>query len=284
VSLRARIHASGEFVPLASTTGLAGSARKDLPAGLLDDFLRDPERYFDARSGALVKNGRKTQLARATLRSADAAELEVFIKKFRHRFPRSLGFIFSTSPALRSLAAALLLARKGFHTPAPVAALDGRGVRHLGTSYYIAEDLKESLTLRELWRTVFLKLPRHPPAARAVVNDLARLLYGLHAAGIYHRDLKASNVLVRNWDTSHRRFFIVDLDRVKESRRIALSRRIQNLLQIRSGAWSQTERLRFFLRYGALCGMPREKRKSLSRRLLHARLNKRSFVRTKKPF
>jgi serine/threonine protein kinase len=283
VSLRERIHTSGEFIPLAFPSDLSGSARRDLPDGLLDEFARDPERYFDPRSGGLIKNGRKTQLARATLRSAQGVELDVVIKKFRHGFPRRLAFFFAPSPALRSLAAALLLERKGLHTPAPLAALDGRGIRRIGTSYYIAEDLSGALTLRELWRTVFLKSPSRPQLARAIVDDLARLLYRLHADGIYHRDLKGGNILVRNWLSQERCFFIVDLDRV-EACRLSSRRRIKNLLQVRSRDWSARERIRFFLRYGEFCGMSRSERQTLTRSLLRVRLKDRSFLNLKAPF
>ena len=277
MSLRTRIRESGEFVRIALSTDLSGSARKDLPEGLLDEFGRDPERYFDPGSGRSIKNGSKTQLARATLRSPRGAELDVVIKKFRHRFPRRLGFFVAPSPALRSLAGALLLRRKGFHTPAPVAVLDRRGWRHTGTSYYIAEDLKDSSTLRELWRGGFSSQPpmRRFRLGRAVVGDLARLLYRLHAEGLYHHDLKGSNILICDWDMDRRRFYIVDLDRVQERRRIPLSKRIKNLLQVRSGMWSPRERILFFRKYVELIGIPKAEGKQLIRDLLVARLKRR---------
>jgi len=277
VSIHSPIESSSEFVFTVFSTQLRGWVRRRLAEGLLDQFVRDPDRYFNADSQGLIKQARKTQIARATLRSANGASLDVVIKKFRYRFPRRLGFFAASSPAYRSLAGALLLLRKGFHTPAPVAVLERRGWRHTGTSYYIAEELKGSSTLQELWRAHFASQPakRRLLLGRAAVGDLAQLLHRLHRMGIYHRDLKSSNILVRDWDSERRAFFIVDLDRVQKRRRIPVSKTLKNLLQVRNSTWSRRERIRFFSSYAELSGMTRPEGKRFVRKLLSSHVKRR---------
>jgi tRNA A-37 threonylcarbamoyl transferase component Bud32 len=89
---------------------------------------------------------------------------------------------------------------------------------------------------------------------RAVVERLGLLVGGLHARGIYHGDLKAVNLFVRE---KHRRpsFCLVDYDRVGfGAEPVSLRRRVKNLAQLAASLgtyFSRGDRLRFYRSYAS---------------------------------
>jgi tRNA A-37 threonylcarbamoyl transferase component Bud32 len=80
-----------------------------------------------------------------------------------------------------------------------------------------------------------------------VLWRLARVVRRMHFRGVYHKDLKANNVLVRG-----REVWIVDLDRVGFSRAVGREDCIWNLAQLNAAVGApvtRTDRLRFFFAY-----------------------------------
>jgi len=108
-------------------------------------------------------------------------------------------------------------------------------------------------------------------------TTLAELFARLHGAGIYHGDLKSSNILMQEWRTEEWRFFMVDLDRVVERRRVSLTKRLKNLLQVRV-AWQARERIYFYLRYAELCCASEEEAKTLVRHAVALRRKQKRAV------
>lgn len=270
MSLRSMNAESFRF--FSASNGLVGWVRKDIPEKVLADFIRDPDGLIDLASSEVVKSGPKAKVVKHAL--GGGVKSNVITKRFHYRSSlRSLGFLFFSSPAVRSLKGALLLRSKGILIPRPLAALEYRNWRSLGTSYYITEEVGDSHSLQSFWQTVLPKLATKKRLAitRSILRDLARLLSGLHSKGIYHRDLKGSNILIQNWDGDQRRIFLVDLDRVEERPRIPVSKRIKNLLQVRRGAWSLKERIYFFMRYAELCCASKKDAKALVRKVLAVR-------------
>lgn len=83
--------------------------------------------------------------------------------------------------------------------------------------------------------------------SRPLIERLARLVRRMHLRGVYHRDLKANNVLIRGEE-----IFIVDLDRVDFAREIPPEDRAWNLAQLNAAVGTpvtRTDRLRFFFAY-----------------------------------
>ena len=260
-----------EYEFFSASRGLVGWIRKDLPENLFDEFIRDPDGLMDRGSSGIVKDGPKTKVVRHIFQDGKGVKFNVITKQFYYGAGfRRLGFLFFPSPAARCLNGALLLKSKAILTPRPLAAFEFRSWRRLGTSYYITEEVKDSRSLRDLWRIALPALARSErhKVSGSILHDLARLLSRLHALGIYHRDLKGTNILFREWERPQRQIFLVDLDRVEETTRLSLSRRLKNLAQIRRGAWSMRERIYFFMRYAELYGSSKKEAKALTRRLL----------------
>lgn len=81
---------------------------------------------------------------------------------------------------------------------------------------------------------------------RALLATLARVVRRMHARGVFHRDLKANNVLVRGRDV-----WIIDLDRV-DFRELERDERVWNLAQLNAAVGApatKSDRLRFFFAY-----------------------------------
>jgi serine/threonine protein kinase len=254
-----------------ASNGLVGWIRKDLPENIFAEFIRDPDGLMDSASSRLVKDGPKTKVVQHVFQNGRGLELNVVAKRFHYGSGlRRLGFFFFPSPAMRCLKGALLLKSNGILTPAPLAAFEYRSWKGLGTSYYVSEEVADSCSLQYFWRSFPASLPakRRLAVRRSILSDLAGLLSGLHSKGIYHRDLKGSNILIQNWDGDQRRIFLVDLDRVVEKTRLSLSKRSKNLAQIRRGAWSVKEKIYFFMRYAEFYGLSKKDAKALARQLL----------------
>jgi tRNA A-37 threonylcarbamoyl transferase component Bud32 len=125
-------------------------------------------------------------------------------------------------------------------------------------SYLVMEDASEHgerLDLRSL--RLFGAGPLDG-AARAAKRDAAArvgtFLGALHAAGIYHGDMKAVNVFVRR-KHGHESFCLVDYDRVSfGSGPVPAARRVKNLAQLAASLgtyFTRTDRLRFWRAYAA---------------------------------
>jgi serine/threonine protein kinase len=262
---------AAEYRFVSAANGLSGWVRKDLPEKFLAEFIRDPDGLMNHSSSLTVKDGPKTKVVRHTLQIGGGVRFNAVIKRFRYGAGlRRLGFLFSPSPAVRCLRGALLLQAKGILVPRPLAVLEYRGWKRLGTSYYVSEEVGDSHSLQEFWRSVIPALPRkkRPEVRRSVLRDLARLLARLHSMKIYHRDLKTSNILIQRWNGAARRLVLIDLDRVRERSRLPLSKRIKNLLQVRQRWRNPRLRIFFLMRYAEGCCASKKDAKALVRRIL----------------
>ena len=133
-------------------------------------------------------------------------------------------------------------------------ALAGRGPT-LSEAFLVMEDLGEDARLDHV------ALARYAGALdaalrrekRTLVLATARLFRALHAAGVYHGDLKAVNLFVRDTPKGPR-IALADYDRVEFGRHVSDRRRLKNLAQLSASVAvciSMTDRLRFFREYSA---------------------------------
>ena len=84
-------------------------------------------------------------------------------------------------------------------------------------------------------------------ASRDLLWRLARLVRRMHVRGVWHRDLKANNILLRGDE-----LWVVDLDRVDFRREVPRAGRIRNLAQLNAAVGApvtRADRLRFFFAY-----------------------------------
>lgn len=160
--------------------------------------------------------------------------LSVVVKQFGwrsplHRILRPL----TGSKAIRSFRIAAILRNAGVATPRPLIAWDRQDRRNGSASYYITEEIPDATTLRETLRS---------PAAfeterETLLPDLARLVRGMHDAGILHRDLTIGNFLVAPKPIEGNRIFLIDLSRAVHLGRIPLLLRLVDLARMKLGGF-----------------------------------------------
>jgi tRNA A-37 threonylcarbamoyl transferase component Bud32 len=170
-----------------------------------------------------------------TLRMADSASRDpegaaVVVKQFGwrsviHKLVRPL----TGSKAIRSFRIAMILRDAGVATPRPLIAWDRDGGGTGPASYFITEEIPEALTLRQI-----LKSPGAIETGRStLLTELARLVRGMHDAGIWHRDLTIGNFLVAPKPVDGNRIFLIDLSRAVHLGRIPLPLRFMDMARMK---------------------------------------------------
>jgi len=268
------IERAGEFTFIGPTRGLAGWIRKDLPKGLLANFICDPESVFNDPSLAFLKKKPKAQVIKQTLRVGDGRTWNVIIKRACYgSLWRRFGFLFFSSPAVRSLENALMLKGWGICTPSPLAALECRDWRHIGTSYYLTEEVEGSQSLPTLWLDAPSSFSREDifREKRQILKSLAFLFHQLHSRGIYHQDLKGGNILIRKSGSEKWQCYLIDIDGVWKCGRLSWFRRIKNLVQLYRTFGEHLnvkEKALFFKYYSDLFYLRRDRRKAIAGKVL----------------
>jgi len=174
----------------------------------------------------------------------------VCVKQFKARsFWRSVKDYIRPSPARRSWTAGLLLERLGFAAPRVMALLLpsalGRDaflvmsrVQGATESYAFARDILPALSTAD---------------RRRLMESAGLFLRRLHDAGVFHGDLKASNLLIRGQERDYS-FDLVDLASVRRPLRLTQVHRVHNFAQLHAALprWvTRTDRLRVLRAYGA---------------------------------
>lgn len=123
--------------------------------------------------------------------------------------------------ARRSYENALKLLEMGIPTPIPVAYVEVYASHLLQRSYYIslmvdAQDVRS-------WQ--------NRPDGEDIAENIAKLLYNMHCAHIWHRDFSPGNVIYDN----DRRFYVVDINRMQFG--VSSKKKfLQNFLRINESA------------------------------------------------
>jgi tRNA A-37 threonylcarbamoyl transferase component Bud32 len=216
-----------------------GDAAIWLNVGYDDDAfverLRDADGLFADTGCQIVKDEMKTKVGRLSLSVAGATR-SLFVKRYnafslRHK----LASPFVHSGAFRSLRGAAILGAANIACARPVAAVENRRAGALMKCFFITEEITGGMTVDARWRQQLRDLAGQQGvlSRRSFLAQLARLFNCLHAAGIYHNDLKDANILaVSGGSATLFQFALLDLDGVASKGRLNARRKIKNLVQI----------------------------------------------------
>jgi tRNA A-37 threonylcarbamoyl transferase component Bud32 len=120
------------------------------------------------------------------------------------------------------------LAVRGFNTPLPLALVIFRRFYIPSEVYFITESLKPAV---ELDRFILSAFKTSQNGKEGLLTGLADVIGSLHEKGVYHRDLKGTNIGVKR-ERGDYTFALIDLDDVSFTAGVNLKRRARNLSQL----------------------------------------------------
>ena len=215
--------------------GMRAWIRRGVGLGTFGGPQGDPDRLLSSPSCRIIKDQRKVRVAVATLmpdrvQGGIDSPTPVYIKRYNvFSWRVRIASLVLSSPAFRSWDATMLLRAAGFLTPSPVAAIEYRRWGMLERSFFITKPVDGAVPADQYW----WRLHRAPAEARrAFIAGLARLFAALHAAGVYHNDLKDANVLVRAGTEGVVEHYLLDLEHVRQRQSVSTGQRVKNLVQL----------------------------------------------------
>ena len=251
-------------VVLASKRHMAGSraAEHDLHADDWRRALQEPESLLSGKDVRVIKSSQSGLVVRRTLHVGPHA-LDVFIKcPRRKRRWKVLADCFRLSRPVRNFALGHALLTRRIATALPLAALERRVGPILHETLLITEAVGAP-RLNDFLNTWLafpprgdtpLSVPEQRHLAQEVLWQLGRLLQRLHDSRFAHRDLKATNILVRWSPGTSPEIVLVDLDGLTHRRFLTARRRFQGLMRLnvsllKCPAVNRAGRLRMLMGY-----------------------------------
>jgi tRNA A-37 threonylcarbamoyl transferase component Bud32 len=237
--------------------------RKRLPGGTT---IWTQARYLDdlleagiARPPELIRRSAGDVIDDVTKSSITSVELNLLGKPMKiaakEYLPRggwdSLKNLFRASKARVELRLSAKLLNMGISVPEPIAAVETRSFRRLVKSYLFTEEIVGSVSLLEL-----MDAQEHQTLSRAelnkVVEALAATVARAHEKGVYHGDLNASHLLLRNWKDQSPQIYLIDFENTRIRNTVGREERTRDIGRLeRSASYflPVRERLRFLKYY-----------------------------------
>jgi len=229
--------------------GIRGHSVRDAESGQLSPIMSDPDRPFREPIAPLLKNSRSSSVTELNF-----AGSRVIYKCFRvGSMWDSLANHFRRSPCLRSWQNGHAFLDCLLPTPRPIAVWHRRRFALCREGYLITERIPKAEDLHQfLQRLQTLPQPQRSRRLWEALDELGRQIRCLHERGWAHRDLKATNILIRNEDTI--RVWFIDLVGAWRPWRLRDSRRQKDVARLNASTLfsqqlSQTDRLRFLRAY-----------------------------------
>ncbi len=216
---RCFVNSSGFFTT--SNPGEVVYARREMSPEEIDRVIG----RFTRGEGRLIKKDTKATIA---LVREDRGEL--CVKAYEHLgFSDLIKTLMGISRGHGSWKAAHGLSLRGFETPRGLCLVIKRRLFIPRSAYLVTESIAPRL---EMARFILRNLKDGPPdEAARFVTDFGSVIGSLHRAGIYHRDLKTSNIAAGRQGTGFSISFL-DLDAVSFGTSVSAARKAKNLAQI----------------------------------------------------
>jgi tRNA A-37 threonylcarbamoyl transferase component Bud32 len=191
---------------------------------------RDPARILKQNLGTLVTRVPLSRSSSSAEQRPGALPGEVVVKETPAPWRRRVGAFFGArSPYSTEFEKARMLESLKLLVARPVAATLSS---FAATEFLVTELVENAVPLRELlWlgdRVV------HDPGERALLlREIGRWLRDLHDRGVWQRDMKPANLLLRQREDGGREIYLIDITRVKALESpLGKGRRIRNLAQL----------------------------------------------------
>lgn len=164
--------------------------------------------------------------------------------------------LFRSSKALAELTLAARLVRLGLPVPEPVAAVEIRSLRVLKKACLFTREIVDGRNLLAL-----MDAGEHTKLGRArldgIIDALARTVAHAHGKGLFHGDLNASHLILKDWRTKGPQVYLIDFENSRIKKSVTWDQRVRDLTRLeRSASYflPVTERLRFLKSYASAAG------------------------------
>ncbi|MGB9628828.1 MAG: lipopolysaccharide kinase InaA family protein, partial [Thermodesulfobacteriota bacterium] len=217
--------------------------RREFPLDLLKNKIEEHLNISKQKSDVLVK-----EESGVTISILKGNGHGVILKEFRPvSFWSRFKELFRYSKAMKAWVNGNGLIVRGMATLKPLGVAEERGSLGLRQSFFLMEALGEG---QELDRYLFNEF-QNILGKRLFVKTFARWVAHLHKMSIYHRDMKACNILVSKNEGSWN-FHLLDLEDVRLDRKVKEKELFKNFLQLNTSiprTVTKTDRLRFLKNY-----------------------------------
>ena len=209
----------------------------------------DPDRLLTGVECRIVKFQPKVIVGRTP-----TAIGMLYVKRYNvHAWRTAVMSLWRPSPAASAWLGAGRLVAHGFATPEVIAAVEYRRFGVLRRSFFLTREVPDAKPADVRWQEILAEpdAERRRRARRVFSRALGDLFRRLHAAGVYHGDLKDVNILVTG-SADEPRCVLLDLERVRVPRRLRSGRRVKNLVQLARTLGRQAsaaDRVRFLKAY-----------------------------------
>ena len=195
---------------------------------------------------------------------------DIVIKNFKlERTYDQLRFRLLPSKAERSLKLARALKRCGLKTPAPLAVIEKRGkTNELIFSYYVTDYVDYDFNMLDIAKDF-----EHPERdkIKELMPQLGKEVKRMHKANIVHNDLHAGNILVKDFETKPKLYYI-DLNRGRIKDNLSEKDKINDLKRLK---FTDQEKKIFFKNYAP------DRWEYYKEKVSQARQKRRRFVKAK---
>jgi serine/threonine protein kinase len=189
--------------------------------------LGDPDDLLGLPTARLVKDSPTTRAAVVTVEVGGARRV-LHVKRLNHRGVEfTVKYLFQCSRARRLFHNHIALIERGVPTLQPIAAISKRSGPFLQKSFLITEQI-EARPMFELWEKDIYPSGNHPARRRKLMTGVALLVAKMHAAGVFHRDLKSSNILVK----ADGQPVVADLDGARLRSSVTYRQRVRDLARL----------------------------------------------------
>lgn len=238
----------------------------------------------------MLKHSKTAQVFRTCLTFAHGP-IDVICKRTQNKgLSQRLVNRFFHSRGRANLNRAVQLLRAGINTALPLALVERTVAPQ--AAWLITEAIPDAVDLDQVTLMLLPQLSRQRAGAvkKALIAALVEFLHRMESCGLHHRDLKASNFLITNWDStcgtdfpttcgtgsptgqSEPRIWIVDLDGLSSHRPLSGRARRQPLMRLAASLLSyptvtRTDYARFLKDYLSQTGTPQDQWKRRFREL-----------------
>lgn len=177
---------------------------------ILNPSYKELETEFRTLPDSFEKEGSVLYKSRNELRVFEWKDQLLNVKRYRKPIfvNRVIYTFFRKSKARRAYEYALVLQKKGFGTPEPMAYIELNSFGLLDDSYFVSKHITDFRMMREFADGSDIS------GREDIIEAFGEFAARLHEAGILHLDLSIGNILFRKGSDGIQ-FWLVDLNRMK---------------------------------------------------------------------